>query len=152
MRTLTTPTMRARIRSGLSPTQGLTPKRDYLVLAITIDARPAFPARSTLVLLGDDGFPTMLPSTDAEIVDATIPARWRVDASSGHVSIGPPAMNRGDFWEQFWDNRGPDDDGRWVQPIYRDEARSLVAEMGTRPDHRAVDEMPAWEEPRPQAG
>jgi hypothetical protein len=92
-------------------------------------------------------FPTLLPSSDAEIVEARIPVGWAANASHDHVAIGTVRMNRGDFWEQFWDNRGPDDDGRWVQPIYREEVRSLVAEVGTDSDRQAFAEMPDWKEP-----
>jgi hypothetical protein len=53
-------------------------------------------------------------------------------------------MSRGDFWDQFWDNRGPDDDGRWVEPIYRAEVESLVGQMGNDFDRAALAAMPDW--------
>jgi hypothetical protein len=138
--------MRARLRTDVSMARGRSPERDYLVVAITFDARPSWPARSTLVLLDDDGFPNAVHSSDTEIVDATVPSDWVVTSSDGTVTIGPPPISSiGDFWELFWGNHEPEDDGRWVQPIYREAVRALVSEFGTDDDRKAFGELPDWE-------
>ena len=125
-------------------TRGLAYDQDYLVLAMTINASADHSGEIAFWLLDEEGFPAMVHGRDVAIVEATIPSEWVVESSYDTVSIGAPAMARGDFWNQFADDRGPNDDHRWVQPIYRIEVERLVAEIGNDFDRAAFAEMPHW--------
>ena len=118
--------------------------QDYLVIAMHVTARLGLPAAIELSLLDVDGFPNRVSGCDVEVVDTTIPVPWGIEASGVSISIGPSTMAREDFWGQFWGERGPDDDGRWVQPIYRAEIERLVAEVGTDFDRAALAALPLW--------
>lgn len=133
--------MRVRIRVDGHGRAWVDPDRDYLVLDVYATERGVF-----LVVLTDDGFPAAIPEGSTEVVDGRIPPGWVVGFGGTRIEVGPPAFRKMDFWNQFWDDRGPGDDGTWVEPIYRKVVVQLVDAVGTDADRAAVDAMPRWGE------
>ena len=78
------------------------------------------------------------------MVDGAIPASWTITGTDAEVVLGPPELSSLGFWSQFWDERGPDDDGRWVQPTYRVGVHRLIEDVGTEFDRRALSQLPEW--------
>jgi len=134
--------MRVRIIGTGFGTGWADRNRDYLVLYVWNSQD-----RARVVLLDDEGFPTVVQASEVEVTDDRIPPGWTVSASPAGIDLGPPEFHSPIFWSQLADDRLPADDGTWQQPTYRRVVSALVAEAGTELDAEAVAAMPAWGEP-----
>ena len=59
--------------------------------------------RTSFRIASDDEIPALFDARGFVTVDDSIPADWRVEATTDHVTLGPAQFVAGGFWEDYFD-------------------------------------------------